>query len=115
MKSLQDSTKNELYDQLFGSIENEFGIEMSSKIPHDERSYIIWSTDKAVIEREKKKKMAYLMKKYPHDDGANGPVIFLTFTEPKTSQGNDSDLRRDPGGPLCQPLDAAISKNRQKS
>lgn len=102
MQSLTDSIKKELYANLSDSIEKEFGIKKVSMIPYSEKGYIIWSTDEAVIKREKEAKMAHLREKYPDDDGSGGPVIFVSLTKAKTS--NNGDFNHDPDMPLCQPL-----------
>jgi hypothetical protein len=64
MQSLADSIKNELFDQLFDSINQEFGIKKASTIPPDERLYIIHDTDEEVIAKKIADRQAYIEEKY---------------------------------------------------
>ena len=71
MKSLNNLTKSELFEQLLNSVDDEFG---GVKLPPEERNFIVWDEDghgaKKVKEREK-----MLLKKYGTLDGFEPMII----------------------------------------
>ena len=95
-ESLIGSVKNELLEQLLISIEEKFVAKKSSMIPHSEKLYKIFSTDKEVIKKEITARKAYLNEKYPHDDGSGSPLVFVIFSKPKPLPNDNGDHSPSP-------------------
>ena len=71
MKSLHNSTKNELLEQLLNSISEKFeGV----KLPPEERTFIAWDNDGKAEQRVKERK-ELLLKKYGTLEGFEATII----------------------------------------
>jgi len=91
MKSLHNSTKSELLEQLLNSVDEEFG---GVKLPPEERTFIVWDND-GLEEQKVKEREEMLMKKYGTLEGFD-PMI-IRWGSQKNDQGQtkrtDSELR----------------------
>lgn len=71
MRSLGNSTKSELYGQLYDSISEKFG---GVKLPPEERSLSVWDDDGLAEEKVKKRK-AELLEEYGTTEGFEAMII----------------------------------------
>ena len=72
MKSSQDSTKSELYEQLLNSIDEEYG---NITLPENVRRFIVWNEHDGKAETEVKIREQELMKKYATLEGFEPMII----------------------------------------
>lgn len=85
MRSLGNSTKGELYEQLFDSISEEFGGVM---LPLEERNFIVWDNDGLAHEKVEKRK-AELLEEFGTLEGFSPMIIH--WGKPEDPTGPDEE------------------------
>ena len=86
MRSLGNSTKKELFEQLFDSISEEFA---GVLLPPEERNFILWDNGDGLAEERIKKRKAELLEKFGTTEGFD-PMI-IGWGKPDEPTGPDEE------------------------